>query len=172
LGANHADTLNLHATTIAVGEAAMAITGPAGIGKTSLALACLTVPTGDLCPVPPRLVADDRTHVTLRDGLLVARAPDNLIGLVEMRGLGIVRIEPAPETPLVCTLKLTADAVPRLPAAPETSDLLGVALPVLTLTATDPALPAKALAWLAINAGRLQLLETDRTLPQTPPRGG
>src|SRR5262249_13034273 len=45
----------------------------------------------------PRLVADDRVHLEARHGRLVARRPEALAGLIEVRGLGIRRVphEPA-----------------------------------------------------------------------------
>lgn len=86
-----------------------------------------------------RLIADDYVYLTPRNGLLVARAPAAIAGLIEYRGLGLVA---RPYEP-VAIIRILADLVDaahieRMPA-PEASlaTLAGVTVarqvvPVLT----------------------------------------
>ncbi len=57
------------------------IAGPSGSGKSDLALRMLAAGY--------RLVADDRTLIWASGGLLFGRAPDPLVGRLEVRGQGI-----------------------------------------------------------------------------------
>lgn len=98
----------VHATSVAVDGRGLLILGPSGAGKSSLALR--------LIALGARLVADDRTELTARDGRLLARCPAAPIhGLIEARGLGLLRaptLEQA-EIALVADLARTEDQ--RLP---------------------------------------------------------
>ena len=97
----------VHATSVAVDGRGLLILGPSGAGKSSLALR--------LIALGARLVADDRTELTAQDGRLLARCPDPIRGLIEARGLGLLRaptLEQA-EIALVADLARTEDQ--RLP---------------------------------------------------------
>lgn len=76
----------MHASAVVVGQMGIAITGPSGSGKSSLALALI-----DLCRIRSvfaTVVSDDQIWAIVRAGRLMARAPDPIAGLVEMRGYG------------------------------------------------------------------------------------
>lgn len=62
------------------------------------------------------LVADDRVALSVADERVVASAPDSLAGLLEVRGVGIVRLEhvTSAEIDLVVDL-LPLGECPRLP---------------------------------------------------------
>lgn len=85
-----ASEVNIHATSIAVGTMGILFTGPSGAGKSTLAFACLTEAWRH--DVPAALVADDRVLVSCTDGQLVARCPESIRGLLELRGSGIVKL--------------------------------------------------------------------------------
>jgi serine kinase of HPr protein (carbohydrate metabolism regulator) len=76
---------NIHASCVAIGTAGVLLLGKSGAGKSDLALRLI-----DRGAV---LVADDRTILFARKGLLQARAPDSIRGLLEIRGLGIVTLK-------------------------------------------------------------------------------
>jgi HPr kinase/phosphorylase len=78
------------------------LTGPPGSGKSDLLLRLLA--RGFF------LVADDRVEIL--DG--IARAPGTLGGLLEVRGLGIVRLPFVESVPLVLVVEFSSDP-PRLP---------------------------------------------------------
>jgi HPr kinase/phosphorylase len=118
----------LHATAVAFGaDAGILILGRSGAGKSSLALQLIS--TG------AQLVADDRTLLIARDGRLFARAPRPIEGLVEARGVGLLRL-PALR---IARLRLAVDldAPPARMPRVETRDLEGVTLPLLPGAPTD-----------------------------------
>lgn len=99
----------LHGSCVALGDRGVLILGPAGAGKSALAV--------QLIGLGAQLVADDRVIVEA-DGR--ARAPATIAGLVEMRGLGLMRLAARPSARLVLTVDLAAESVSRLPQPSET----------------------------------------------------
>jgi HPr kinase/phosphorylase len=73
----------LHATCVCVDGRGLLILGPSGSGKSALALRLLALGAS--------LVADDRSEVSVTDGRLIARCPAPITGLIEARGVGILR---------------------------------------------------------------------------------
>ena len=120
----------VHASAVRVGEHGVLIRGPSGAGKSSLLLGLLTLFRGT-----STLVADDRVILTPQGGELIAAVPENLAGLMEVRGQGIVRrpyVSPA-RLHLVVDLRPFAEC-PRLPGpGDEAASVEGVALPRLIL---------------------------------------
>lgn len=72
----------IHASCVAVDEKGLLIIGGSGSGKSCLAL--------QLMSLGARLVSDDRTQLSLRDGVVLAEAPRSIEGLIEARGVGIL----------------------------------------------------------------------------------
>ena len=143
--------LNIHATcvAVAVGELwhGVLLRGPSGAGKSDLAIRLLDGGA--------RLVADDRTELTVETGRLVARPPAVLAGLVEARGLGILRVPPdklLPAAPVALIVDLVPSAeIDRLPER-QSETLLDISLPRIRLTAFDASTSAKIR--LAVSAVR------------------
>jgi serine kinase of HPr protein (carbohydrate metabolism regulator) len=79
------DEANIHASCIAIGRHGVLLLGKSGSGKSDLALRLI-----DQGAV---LVADDRTILYVNKGLLHARAPASIKGLLEVRGVGIVKLQ-------------------------------------------------------------------------------
>ncbi len=92
------------------------------------------------------LVADDRVLIEPHHGRLIARAPKNLAGLLEIRGVGILRLPFAAQAQLALVTELLdpsqlADRVPRLPEPEDLkSEISGIELPYLRVAADDPAI--------------------------------
>ncbi len=136
------DVLDLHATTVVVGEEGILIRGPSGSGKTRLALAIVAEArrSGRFA----RVVADDRTRVSAGGDRLVARPHPRLAGFVERRGLGILAVEhePAAVLRLVVDLQMTGWPA-RLPEADDLKTVMAGAvlhrLPVPAHAATPDA---------------------------------
>jgi serine kinase of HPr protein (carbohydrate metabolism regulator) len=102
----------LHASCVAIDGAGILIRGPSGSGKSSLALRLID--EGGV------LVADDQTVVEAADDGIVASAPASIAGRLEVRGLGIVRVEHLPRAKLALIVDLAAaDAIARLPEPAE-----------------------------------------------------
>jgi UPF0042 nucleotide-binding protein len=112
----------IHATTVALGNRGVLLLGPSGAGKSALAL--------KLIDRGWRLVADDRTVLTARDGVLTASAPPPLENLLEVREVGLVA-EPTAPAQVVLAIDL-AGAPERLPEV-ASRDFEGVAIPVIAL---------------------------------------
>ncbi|MBI1404756.1 MAG: HPr kinase/phosphorylase [Caulobacter sp.] len=112
------------------------IEGPSGSGKSDLALRCLDAGA--------RLVADDRVVLWRDQDRLYGRAPDALSGLLEVRGLGIIRTTPLAfcAIDLVVTCVPGPDAVERLPDG-ERVERADLPLPCHRLWPFEPSAPLK-----------------------------
>lgn len=144
-----AETTQLHATAVDIGGNGVLIRGPSGSGKSDLALR--------LIEGSAMLVSDDRTDLEVENGRLLARAPENLAGLLEVRGVGIVELEIVPRTPLALVVDLVAsDRIERLPAPTET-EILGVALPSIRLAPFEVGAPAKLRLALDVVRGNMKM---------------
>ncbi|HEY2177651.1 MAG TPA: HPr kinase/phosphorylase [Caulobacteraceae bacterium] len=125
------------------------IEGPPGAGKSDLALRALSRGF--------TLVADDRVLVFAAGGRLYGRAPDTLTGLIEARGVGVIRRNPLPFAAIALVARCVAEPgeVERLPE-PTRRDLLGQSLPALDVWPFEPSAPAKLTAALEHLGGRGQ----------------
>jgi serine kinase of HPr protein (carbohydrate metabolism regulator) len=129
----------IHATAVLVGARAMLIQGPANSGKSRLALALLQAAASGALPFA-RLVGDDRVHVHESHGRLLVRPAAALAGRIEVRGLGIRRMEHEPIAVVGLVVDLGAGDAERLPAADQREIVLHqVRLPRLAVAAgADP----------------------------------
>ena len=134
--------LNLHASCVALDGKGVLICGASGSGKSSLALR--------LMALGARLVADDRTDLRRDGGRLLASAPGSISGLIEARGVGLLRAEPEAFAPVVLVVDRDATETQRLPRL-HRRDILSVTLPVLHKIEA-PHFPAAILQYL--KAGR------------------
>ncbi len=145
----------VHATAIALGGRAALIRGPSGAGKSDLALRCLALAPSALLPEAAQLVSDDQVHLELREGAIHARAPAAIAGLIEVRGIGILRLEKCAveaRVALAVDLLLPQDPAPdRHPDPWPLMTLLGVTLPLLRLQPFEASAPVKLL--LALRNG-------------------
>lgn len=127
--------LRLHATCVVFEACGILLTGPSGAGKSDLALRVIDA--------GGELVADDQVELSRHGATLVARPSTVLAGLLEVRGLGLLRLPHQAEARLGLLIDLVAaERVPRLPGD-GVSDLLGVVLPRLLLTPFEPSALAK-----------------------------
>jgi serine kinase of HPr protein (carbohydrate metabolism regulator) len=136
----------VHASCVQLHGVGVLLLGPSGSGKSDLAL--------QLIDAGARLVADDQVAIERRAGRLFGSPAAALAGLLEVRGLGIVRLPccAAAELGLAVELDL-AGACDRLPDPATNYPLLGLTLPCLRL---DPrAASAGAKIRLALSAERV-----------------
>jgi serine kinase of HPr protein (carbohydrate metabolism regulator) len=134
MNARPLSTETLHATTVALNGRAVLITGPSGSGKSDLALR--------LFDRGFTLVSDDQTLLRRHGDLLIASAPSQIAGKLEVRGIGIVDMEAAAESPVALLVELTGN-IERLPDDSRTRPILGVELPLVAIDATTASAPAK-----------------------------
>lgn len=95
----------VHASCVAIGAQGVLLLGDSGSGKSDLALR--------LIHEGARLVADDRTVITVKGNKLQGAAPTTIAGMIEVRGLGIIAL-PAKPASLVLAVQLGREG-PRLP---------------------------------------------------------
>lgn len=149
------DTIHATAIALLLQEGAFAFSaatprtvllrGPSGSGKSDLAFRLIASGMA-------QLLADDRVVLDVQDGQLMAAAPPALAGLIEVRGLGLLRLPPAPAGPVGLVVDLVARAdVPRLPDT-HVTELCNIAVPCLRLHAFDVSAPDKIIAALAVVA--------------------
>ena len=137
--------INLHATAVSWSGVALLLRGPSGAGKSDLALRLI-----DQGAV---LIADDRVDLRCEEGVLFASPPSALAGLIEARGVGLLRLPYIADVPVGWVVDLVAATeVERMPM-PETAVLLGVSLPLVKL---DP-WPASAALKLRLAVGQALL---------------
>lgn len=117
----------LHASCVSYDSKAILITGQSGTGKSDLSLRLIY--EGAL------LVADDQTQLRVEQDQLMASAPPNLAGLLEVRQVGIVRVPFQRSACVALYLELvdTEEESERLPSS-ESRELLGVRIPYLRLS--------------------------------------
>ena len=124
------ESVILQATGVAINGYALLLEGKPGAGKSSLALA---------------LIERGGTLIGA-DGVVVRRQgpsqicppivcpPPNIEGLLEVHGVGLLKVEIADPAPLAMILKLLSNVEPDPPRLPETvamREVLGCPIPVL-----------------------------------------
>jgi len=78
-----------------------------------------------------------------RDGdRLLASAPHNIAGKLEIRGIGIVEMDRVENVPIGLLVELTSD-IQRLPDDSRERPFLGVRLPLVTIDAMTASAPSK-----------------------------
>src|SRR3954454_10337308 len=111
----------VHASTVATEGRAVMIMGPSGSGKSDLTLRLLDRGF--------TLVSDDQTLVKLDGERLVASAPPNIAGKLEIRGIGIVDMDTVTNIPVALLVALTSQ-IQHLPDESRERPLLGIKLPL------------------------------------------
>jgi HPr kinase/phosphorylase len=130
-------TETLHASCVAWRGRGLLILGAPGAGKSGLALSLMALGCA--------LVADDRVAVRRVGRALVAAPPPALAGLIEARGIGLLRAPFRPRAALTLALDLDRRETSRLPPR-RTWALHGLDLPLILRP--EPLNPAAALAAL------------------------
>jgi HPr kinase/phosphorylase len=140
-----AKAATVHASAVLAGPRAILVRGPAGAGKSRLALALIQAAQGGLIAFA-RLVGDDRIELAAAHGRLLARAPQALAGLIEVRGLGIRRLDYEPVAVVGLVVDLAVPEAERLPAtAAQEVAIAGINLPRLAIgSGIDPMPPVLA----------------------------
>lgn len=127
--------LIVHATTVAIGDRALLLRGPSGAGKSDLALR--------LIDGGARLVADDQSELRRIGEYIFVKAPAAIAGLLEVRGVGVIRVGALPEAVLALVVDLLPAAeIERLPDIRH-EDLLGLAVPAISLAPFEASAAAK-----------------------------
>jgi HPr kinase/phosphorylase len=107
----------LHASAVAVQGRGCLITGASASGKSTLSL--------EMIALGAELVADDRVDVRRTVEGLMLSAPPPIAGMIEARGIGILRLPTRRDVPLALIVDLDEAEHERLPEA-RCRELLGI----------------------------------------------
>jgi len=142
--------IRVHGTSVALSGAGVLLRGPSGAGKSDLALRLIEA---GAC-----LVADDQVELISSDQGLIMRPPDKLAGLLEVRGLGILRFEYQDNIPLTLVVDLVLPmTVERMPEA-ETTEISGIHLPLLRLCPWEASASTKVRLAVGVASGSILCL--------------
>ena len=131
----------VHASCVALDGRGVLLRGAPGAGKSDLALR--------LIEDGAALVADDQVELTRAGAHLLAAPPARIAGLLEVRGIGIVRAEFVPQCAVRLVVDLAApEAIERMPA-PATVALCGQPIARAQLAPFEASAPAKVRLALA-----------------------
>ncbi len=142
-----------HGTAVAVAVdrdgplAGVLLLGPSGSGKSSLALGLIE----DCRWGRSALVADDQVLLTASAEALIAAAPRQLAGLIELRGFGVLRVRCAPTVRLRAAFDLGA-AAERVPEPGSFNPGDGPSIPLFPFVAQGQHLAASARLRFALRA--------------------
>ena len=137
----------VHATCVALNGKGVLLRGAPGNGKSDLALRLIDEGWD--------LVADDYTELEADDGLLRASAPETIRGLLEVRGLGIVRLDCAALVEINAIFDLAPlSEIDRLPD-PASATFEGLEVPRYAIHGFDASAPAKVRLALKAQAANL-----------------
>jgi HPr kinase/phosphorylase len=147
-GAIVTGALLVHGTAVAIAGQAILLRGPSGAGKSDLGLR--------LIDGGAELVADDQVLLRRSGERVVLCAPDAIAEMIEVRGIGIVRIGAVAQAPLALIVDLLPSGqIERLPE-PRFEMVLGLAVPLIALAPFEASATAKLrLILRALAAGRL-----------------
>ena len=129
----------VHASAVLVGARAVLIRGPSAAGKSRLAWELIEASRNGAVRFA-RLVGDDRVHLQAAAGRLLVRPAEALAGMIELRGVGILRRDHEPCAVVGLVVDLAATDAERLPEGGQTV-IEGIAIPRLAVAPAVAALP-------------------------------
>lgn len=118
---------NIYATCVAIKGMGVLILGKSGSGKSDLALRLIENKNAVL-------VSDDRVNIEIKNGTLIASAPESIKGLLEVRGVGIVKQKYLESVSVHLAIKLT-DNINKIERMPQESfcEIEGIKIPMMDL---------------------------------------
>lgn len=143
--------VRVHGSCVAIGGDGVLLRGDSGAGKSDLALR--------LIEAGARLVADDQVEIAREGGRLTARAPAALAGLIEVRGVGILRLPCLEAAPLALIVELVAPRLEERLPEPRRGGYLEVALPLVALDPFAASAAAKVRLALALARGDIMAVQ-------------
>ena len=139
----------VHANALVLGAFGLLLRGPSGAGKSALTLQL--VADWRAHGAFAALVGDDRVALEARNGRLIARPHPSIRGIIEARGLGLMRVayEPACVLRAVVDLLASGESPKRYPdEADATTELSGVTLPRMFENAANVGAVARIAAYI------------------------
>jgi serine kinase of HPr protein (carbohydrate metabolism regulator) len=132
---------SVHASAVLVGDSAVLIRGPSGSGKSRLAFDLILAGRAGQS-AKATLIGDDRVRLITQGSQLLVKNIPELAGMIEIRGLGIRKIDNASEAVVGLVIDLAATDAERLPP-PEAlkTTISGVELPRIPIATGQNPLP-------------------------------
>lgn len=128
-------SINIHGSCVAIKGQGVLLLGDSGSGKSDLAIR--------LTDRGATLVSDDRVELTLIDNQIIANPAANIEGLIELYGIGIIKVATIKNIPLKLVVRLVANqGIERMPEV-EYYDCLGIKIREIKLNAFDISTPIK-----------------------------
>lgn len=136
------DEVIIHATLVSIDGYGVLLQGKSGSGKSDLALRLIENKKAVL-------VADDEVVISIRNGKIVGKAPENLKGLLEIRGVGICKYPSKQEEIVNYVIQLKDDPsmIERMPKN-NAEIIFGVEIQRFDLYAKESSAPDKIMAIL------------------------
>lgn len=128
----------IHANCVAVDGKGLLILGKSGSGKSTLSL--------QLLGLGARLVSDDQTILSCDKSQLYAASPKQIVGLIEARGIGILKVPVVSNVAIRAIVDLDIVEIRRLPPHREKT-VLGLSLTCFH-NVDSPAFPSALLHYL------------------------
>lgn len=119
--------LHVHGTGLVLDGLGLLLRGPSGAGKSLLTLSLIE--TWQARGLEALLISDDRVDLTADTAGVVMNAPPLLIGLIELRGRGIVHRPSCPSARLNLVIDLVPDYERMLEEDAFTTHILGHDVP-------------------------------------------
>lgn len=134
----------MHATLVELDGYGVLLTGKSSVGKSDLALRLIENKKA-------HLVADDIVELKKDRQNIFGRAPQNLRGLLEVRGIGVVCFPYVEEAKISLIIRLTngATQVERMPKK-QYESILGLEIPQIDLYAKENSAPDKIMVALKV----------------------
>ena len=104
---------------------AVLLRGPSASGKSDLAFR--------LIDAGARLVADDQVELQAVEGTLRATPPPALAGLIELRGIGLLRLEALTDASVGLVVDLAPDTPPERLPEPSHCVIQGITVPRIAI---------------------------------------
>lgn len=128
---------NIHGTCICLQNKGVLLLGKSGSGKSDLALRLIENKNA-------ALVADDRVDLFIENKKIFAAAPESIKGLLEIRGIGIVKKDFINITTIDLVVELVQNLtnVERMPSE-QFWEIDGVKIPLFSIYPFEPSAPDK-----------------------------
>ncbi len=128
--------LKVHASVVAIEGKAVLLRGPSGSGKSDLALR--------LMDQGAKLVSDDYVELHTDNSHISATPPDTIRGLMEIRGVGLIKFPCLNKADLALALDLVPAAqIERLPVRQNRLYVDGVSVPLFKMDGLAASAPAR-----------------------------
>lgn len=129
---------NIHASCLELDKRGILFVGDSGAGKSDMVLRLIEEKKA-------HLVADDRVDIKKYKEQIIASCPNNIKGLLEVRGIGIVKYPSKPKTVIQLVVRLSNLPTERIPEE-DFFVFEGVKIPQVTINPKEISSTSKVLA--------------------------